>query len=128
MENSKKQYYYEMAKRDRLIPLTVNNKLGGFLTFYIGNGDVSKYVRDDMWSVLDDEPKTGTVCYIDHLIGKDRRLSPHAVRIWHNIKKYIGFKYPQVQIIRWNRFKNNKHFTYIINIQTGGRQCIKYKS
>jgi len=107
MTNEQKQYYYEMAKRDRLLMLYVNGKSEGLLTFFIGNGSPEKYIRDDMWSVVNDDPK-GNTCYIDHLLTSKDRNNPYAsLYVWHNIKNHIKNNYPLVKRIRWNRYKKN---------------------
>ena len=124
-----KEYYYTMMKKDRLIPIIKDNHLIGFITYYIGNDDVNKYVRDDPWVILDDEPFTGNICYIDQMItNKEDENHQYSWWIFGMLLGYICKQYPQVQFVRWNRYKNNKHFAYILNIKNGGRQCIKLKS
>ena len=59
-----KTYYNKMLKKGRLIPFIIGDKLIGFVSFYITN-DVNKYLRDDPWTVLEDEPETGKVCWVD---------------------------------------------------------------
>lgn len=106
MTNQQKQYYYEMAKRNRLLMLYVDGKSEGLLTFFIGNGDASKYIRDNPWSIVNDEPKTGNTCYIDHLLTSKNRDNPYAsLYVWQDIKSYIRNTFPLVRRIRWNRFK-----------------------
>ena len=109
MNSDQKQYYYEMAKRDRLLMLYVNGKSEGLLTFFIGNGNARKYTeRDNMWSVVDDEPKTGNTCYIDHLLTSKNRDNPYAsLYVWRDVKNYIKNNYPLVERIRHNRYKKN---------------------
>ena len=107
MNNRQKQYYFEMAKRGRMITLYVNDKSEGLLTYFIGNGNINKYVRDAMWSVVDDEPQTGNTCYIDHLLTSKKELNPYvALQVWHNVKRYIKDTFKNVKYVRWNRFKN----------------------
>ena len=106
MTNKQKQYYYEMAKRNRLIMLYVNGKSEGLLTFFIGNGNVNKYVRDNPWSIVDDEAATGDTCYIDHLLTSKNRDNPYAsLSVWRDVKRYIKDTYPLVRKFRHNRFK-----------------------
>jgi len=95
-----------MAQRNRLIPILINDRLSGFITFYIGNGNPDKYVRDDMWSVVDDEPE-GNICYIDHLIT-DKSLpnrNKYAISVFRYFTKCIKNRFPKVNKLRWNRVK-----------------------
>ena len=107
MTKQQKQYYYEMAKRNRLLMLyDVNGKSGGLITFFIGNGNIHKYIREDMWSIIKDEPKTGNTLYIDHLLTSKNRNNPYvSLCVWRDIKRYIKNTYPLIKRIRWNRFK-----------------------
>ena len=104
-----------MLKRDRLIPLRFEGVHCGMLTYFIGNGNIDKYVRDDSWSVVDDEPETGTTCYIDQLIAYNTEFTRrHSLEIWHNVKAYLKHKYPQLKCYRWNRFIDGR-----VNIHKG---------
>lgn len=117
MDNKQKQYYFEMAKRGRLYPLRDNGRCGGFITFYIGDMyDKSKFVRNDMWKILEDNNR-GEICFIDQLITdkqiENRKLSYNA---WYNFKSYIKNNFCNVKSIRWNRWKNNKVNIYEKNM------------
>lgn len=101
-----KTYYSTMLKKGRLIPFIMGDKLIGFVSFYITN-DVNKYLRDDPWTVLDDEPKTGKICYIDQ-VWTNKNIHRHSFEIWRRLKLFISVEYPQVKIIRWNRWKDDK--------------------
>jgi len=107
------KYYMEMLKRDRAFPVYINKKLKCYITYFIGNGDhVSKYVRSDPWSIVDDEPETGTVCYIDQCISSKENENQKYNRIVFGIFiNHIKEKFPQVKMFRWNRVKNK-----IVNI------------
>ena len=108
-----KTYYQEMLKKERLIPFFKNDRLVCFLTFYITDNP-EKYLRDDMWSVEDDE-ENGSVCWIDQLwtdkVYENRKLS---YEIWKRFKLYIHCNFPSVKLIRWNRYnrKTDKVKTY----------------
>ncbi len=105
MDDYQKAYYKEMRRKDRLVPFIVDGKTHGFVTFFIGNGNVEKYVREDMWSVVDDEP-LGDTCYVDHLItNKDRKNCGHAHKCFSTFVDLIKNKYPNVKRLRWNRVK-----------------------
>lgn len=102
-----------MLLKKRLIPIVDNEKTIGLITFYIGNGDTNKYVRDDPWSILDDEPNDGTVCYIDQCItNKEASNHNFSWRVWRHINDYIRQTYPRVRVIRWNRLKGGIPHVY----------------
>lgn len=100
-----KTYYQEMLRRERLIPFFDKDRLVCFLTFYIGRTDDEyKFVRDDMWQVVDDSNE-GNCCFIDHLITDKHLVNPRlSYEIWHRFKKYIRMNFPNIKIIRWNRY------------------------
>ncbi len=113
MDQNQNEYYYEMAKRDRLMMFHKNNKLQWFVTYYIGNGNSNKYIRNDPWTVLDDEPKTGTICYIDQLIANGDKINPRRLlEAFSYFTDLIKSQFPRVEHVRWNRFKNGKVFVY----------------
>lgn len=97
-----------MLERDRLIPFITDKRLIGFMTFYICfDGDENKYIRDDPWIVLEDN-ESGDVCYIDQLItDKHKDNAKMSYLIWHNFKKYIKEKFPNVKKIKWSRYKKD---------------------
>jgi hypothetical protein len=103
-------YYKDMMTKDRLIPIVKGNVLIGIITYYIGSSDnIDKYVRDDPWTVLDDEPTTGDICFIDQLIGdKEYKNFKESFKIFSMVCDHIQSKYPQVQLIRWNRVKKGE--------------------
>ena len=101
-----KTYYNKMLKKGRLIPFIIRDKLIGFVSFYITN-DVDKYIRDDPWTVLEDEPETGKICYVDQC-WTDKSAHKYSFEIWKKLKQFLKSNYPLVEKIRWNRFKHNK--------------------
>lgn len=106
------QYYDEMLKRNRLIRITVNGKMIGMITYFIGSLS-DTYVRDDAWSVIDDNPEDGTVCYIDQLItNKDKNNVTYSRAVWKYLVEKIRWYYPKVRMIRWNRVKEGKVHVY----------------
>lgn len=109
-----KSYYSTMLKKGRLIPFIVGDKLIGFVSFYITN-DVNKYLRDDPWTVLDDEPETGKVCYIDQCWSKNSHR--YSFKIWKGLKQFLKFNYPLVEEIHWKRWKNNELKEYRRNLK-----------
>ena len=116
MNDYQKAYYHKMKERGRLIPIRNNNKMIGLLTFFIGNGDASKYVREDSWSVVEDGVN-GNTCYIDHLVGsKGISYAQDSLKIWSYLKHYWKSNFKNVKKIRWNRVKNNRVKVYETNI------------
>jgi len=109
-------YYTEMLHKGRLIPFfTKDIRLICFISFYLGNeNEESKFIRDNMWDVLEDNPD-GDTCFIDQLwtdkVYENKRLS---YGIWRRFKFYIQYNFPSVKLIRWNRYnrKTNKVKTY----------------
>lgn len=95
-------YYNKMLECNRLIPIKIDNKLVALITYFIGNND-KKYMHGDSWIVLDDEPSTGTKCYIDQCISYG--VNGNTFKIWYEFKRYIKNRYPQVNNIKWARYK-----------------------
>lgn len=117
MTSTQKQYYQKMLGKDRLMPIIFNNHLLGFITFYIGNiNDENKFVRYNMWDVLDDN-EDGNICFIDQAWG-DKSYRNHRLqfRVWKNFKYYLKNNFINVSIIKWNRWKNYKIYTFIKKI------------
>lgn len=107
MDKNKIDYYLEMLRRNRLIPLKIDNNLRGIVTFFIGNGNPNRY-RGDQWEVIDDEPD-GDTCYIQHLWTDKNKENPrHSLRIWHQVRNHIFSNFSNVRLIRWNRWRHNR--------------------
>ena len=105
-------YYHIMLKNKRLLPITVDGKLRGLITFYIGSV-ADKYIRDDPWEVVNDEPETGTICFIDQLItDKAKNNSEYSFMVWGILKDYITDNYPHIRFIRWNRYKKGVRYAF----------------
>lgn len=117
MNDYQKQYYQKMLEKDRLVPITFGSKLIGFITYYIGSL-TDKYVRDDPWSVLEDNPETGSICFVDQLItDKDVGNWKYSRKVWRNFRDFIKNKYPKVHVIRWNRVKQGEPHVYYKTIR-----------
>lgn len=96
-------YYKEMLHKGRLIPFFTKDRLVCFITFYITNNP-EKYLRDDMWSVEDDD-KNGSICWIDQLwTDKEYENRKLSYEIWHRFKIYIKNSFSSVQYIYWRRW------------------------
>jgi hypothetical protein len=111
MDEKQLTYYRVMLVRDRLLPIEIDGKFIGVITYYIGNpNEDSKYVRDDMWAVVDDID-IGSICYVDHLISTIRghEYSRFVLRTFIN---HIKRLFPNVTMLRWNRYKDGKHYIY----------------
>jgi len=88
------------------MPITKNDRVKGFITYYIGDDDEDKYVRDDPWSIVEDDPK-GNTCYIDQLItDKQPGNAKYSYQVFKEFKNHIRKCFPNVKYIRWNRVKN----------------------
>ena len=113
MTKQQKQYYYEMAKRNRLFFYKNNIKLKCLITFYLGNKkDIRNFINADPWYVLEDNSK-GNNCYISQLltdkIYENRILS---YKVWNKFKDYVRRYYPLIESIYWRRYKNNKLYEF----------------
>lgn len=106
-----KTYYQEMLKKERLIPFFKDNKLLCFVSFFITNNPDIYIQRDNPWTVLDDEPETGKIAYIDQ-IWSDRTAHKYSFEIWKRLVNFIKSNYSLVNIIRWNRWKNNRLYVF----------------
>lgn len=98
-------YYQEMLRRGRLLPFHTRNRMIGFISFFIGEEtDKNKFVRDDMWQVLDDNSE-GQVCFIDQAISdKCKDNVKFSFNMWHQFKKYIKETFHNVKYIHWQRW------------------------
>lgn len=106
-------YYMTMLKKDRAFPVKINGKLKCFITYFIGNGNIDKYVRDDPWSIVDDEPKTGDTVYVDQCVS-DKGSENHKYNkiVFGMFIKHVKNNFPKVTKLRWNRFKNGVVHVY----------------
>ena len=108
-----KQYYADMLRNGRMFFYKHNGKLICIITYYIGiELDENRFIRDNPWEVVEDNPN-GSICYIDHCIANkilDNKVL--SFKAYSAFKKHIISIYPNVGLIRWNRFKNNKVFIH----------------
>lgn len=104
-------YYHKMRDKNRLIPVKDSDgKLIAMFTFYIGDND-DKYIRDNPWTVLEDNEK-GTTVYIDQFISKKKAGIKLTLEGWKWIKQYFIETFPQVQCIKWARKGRVKTYVY----------------
>lgn len=116
MNDYQKSYYQKMLEKDRLVPIVMGDKLVGFITYYIGSVS-EKYVRDDPWSVLEDNTD-GSVCFVDQLItDKNKENIKFSRTVFKNFKNHIATKYPKVHVIRWNRVKRGVPHVFYKSIE-----------
>lgn len=118
MTDTQKQYYKEMLSRGRLIPLRIEDKLSGFITFFIGNFNPEKYIKKQQWTLIDDE-YWGDICYIDQLFFYKGDIKNHGLQIWRELLNYIRQSFPKIKTIRWVRYKNGKVNVFYKNIRSG---------
>ena len=106
--DDKINYYLSMTNKNRLYAIRKNGKLIGWITYYLCNGDINKYINKEPYEVLEDN-KNGDTCYIDHLIGTyGRTYAKESLQIWFGFKDYIKRQFPQVDKIRWIDGRKNK--------------------
>lgn len=107
MDKRQREYYDKMLLRDRAFTFYVGDRLGCLITYYIGNGNMDRYTKRDPWTVIDDEPETGTTCYVDQLItDHNKENRKYAWTLWHVLIQYIKEKYPQVERLKWKRYNH----------------------
>ena len=119
MNEKQNAYYHEMARRNRLIPVHDDDgSLVALFTFYIGDDD-SKYIRNNPWTVLEDDEK-GTTLYIDQFLSKKKAGIKMTLEGWKWIKQYFKKSFPQVQCIKWARKGRVKKYVYSKNNERCG--------
>ena len=108
MNDTQLDYYNLMQIRNRMVPINIDGKIIGCLTYFIGNGNPHKYMHRDPWTIVDDEPD-GDTCYIDQLLtNKDPGNAKHSYRIFKMFKDYIKSKFRNVKQFKWSRCKDGK--------------------
>jgi hypothetical protein len=105
-------YYKEMLERNRLLSFFDKGKMKCLITYFIGNGNPDKYQKRDMFTVIDDEPETGNICYVDHLISDRKVNHKYSKVVWSFLITHIKDAHPQVKQLSWKRFKNGIVLTY----------------
>jgi len=108
-------YYTEMLLRERLIPIRIEGKLIGIITYFIGD-NTDKFVRNEPFDVLDDD-KYGKGIYIDQLIVDGQVSQKKAFKALKMLKFIIKEKHPNAEYIRWNRHKRGVSNVYYRNIK-----------
>lgn len=102
-----KFFYHQMFEKGRLLPIIIDGRFLGFITFYICD-DEKKYAESDPWDVLDDD-SNGKICYISQLLtDKDKRNPRIFFSYWSSFKKYIKLNFPLVKIVSWRRWDKKK--------------------
>lgn len=110
------RYYLEMANRNRLYPVRKDGKLIGFISYYVCNGDIDKYINKEPYEILEDNAN-GDCIYIDHLIGTfNKTYAKDSLQIWFGLKKYLKRQFPHIHKIKWIDGRKNKSIN-----QYGGR-------
>lgn len=112
-------YYAEMLRRNRLIPILARDKLVAFITYFICDKDkLKRYTDREPWTILNDQPLTGTICYIDQLISnKDPRNYLYSFTVFRDFVGHISWLYPQVKKVRWHRHKGGKTYVFDTDIR-----------
>ena len=122
MDVKQKEYYSKMLRKGRLIHFHDRDILKCFITFYIGNND-DKYIRENPWGILNDEPDMGQICFIDQCITDKNLTNPFEA--WNIFKKIVVDNFPQIKEFRWNRFKNGEVNKYTYNLKKEELPCIQ---
>ncbi len=103
----RKDYYFQMLQKGRLMPFFDGKRMVAFITFYITN-NMRRYVEADPWAVLDDDCH-GDVCYISQMLTTrnkdDGRLN---FQVWHRFKEYIKKNFGNVKSIHWRRWDKER--------------------
>lgn len=122
MTETDKLYYKEMLAKGRLIPFIKNNELIGFVSFFITNNPEKYINRNNSWSVEEDDPETGTVFLIDQ-VWSNRRTHSDSLGVWKKLVNFVKLNYPQVEKIRWNRWKNDRLYIFNKEIKKEKEKC-----
>lgn len=114
-------YYQELLNRGRLIPiLDIRNNVIGAFNFYIVNVD-NKYLYSDDFKIIEDDVD-GNICFIDHLfMDRKKNHADIAHVVFTNIIKLIKEQYPQIEYLKWCRYKDGRR--YIFSKYIGGIRC-----
>lgn len=103
MDKNQREYYHEMSRRGRLIPIRGKQGVKALITYYVGDDD-SKYLRNNPWTVLEDNPLKGETVYIDQLItDKEVGNSQYSWAVFGYLKEYFKYRFPQVKRMKWLR-------------------------
>jgi hypothetical protein len=103
MITERKQYYQEMIKKDRLMPIIINGKLAAFITFYITNNE-NEYDDIDSWAVLDNNENGHIVCIRQMITDRNPYNHNFAFHTFRSFRQYIKNKFPSVNLIIWRRY------------------------
>ena len=112
MKTERKQYYFDMMAKGRLMPIVIEDRFLGFITFYITN-DESVYADADPWDVLEDNSE-GHICYIAQLLTDKNSKNPSIFfSKWCSFKEHIKRNFPSVDTVCWRRFNKKKEVVRI---------------
>ena len=109
MNELQKSYYQEMLQNDRLIPLTLDNRTCGLITYILCN-DMKDVENKDPWQIRRDIPE-GDIVYIEQLIVKTSLTMQDFLRIFDCLMRIIREKHPNVSKIFWKRYNYRTHKT-----------------
>jgi len=122
-----RNYYKKMLEKNRLIPFYHDGKLKAIITFYITNDD-ERFIKADPWEVLDDE-EDGFICYVaQYIVDKKFKSYKYSFQILRDFKDYLKNNFCNVKKMRWNRWKNNKIYTFCLNIKKNEKEKIYYRT
>lgn len=104
----RRKYYHEMIKRDRLMPIIVEGRFAGMITFYLTDNEI-ELDNIDSWEILEDNPKGKVVSVRQMVTDFNLYNSKFSFKTLKNFITYLKNKFPQVKYIHWRRWnkKNN---------------------
>lgn len=112
MIDSRRKYYDEMLAKGRLIPIIIEDRFLGFITFYITNYE-NRFNNVDPWAVLEDDPN-GNKLYIAQLMTDSNRENPSIfLSNWNGFIKYIKNKFPNIKYIFWRRWNKRRNVVVV---------------
>jgi len=102
MEDTNKQYYYEMLHRDRAQLIFRDDHLVAIVTYLIGDDD-DKYIHNRVpWEIIEDSTN-GTTVYIDQLIVNEHDSYSYIHREFSKVLTKIKQQFPLVERAKWIR-------------------------
>ena len=111
--DDKLKYYLEMVSRKRFYPIRKDGKLIGFITYYLCNGNIEKYINKEPYEIVDDSIN-GDVIYIDHLIGSyGETYAKDSLSIWFGLKEYFKKQFPHIHRIEFVDGRKDKKYISI---------------
>ena len=100
-------YYRNMMDMDRLIPLTLDGKICGVITYLLCRSPDAVHGKDP-WTIDLSIPE-GNEAYIEQLIVKSYMTVQDSLKIFRCLIRIIQEKHPDVSVIFWRRYNQHTH-------------------